>query len=157
MKQEKVWDYYQSEGTTIFDAGYLRLHFLASKCKKGEKVLNIGVGGGVFEKIAFHKKIDVYSLDPSEDAIANVQRVLGAEKAKSGFADAIPFDDDFFDVVVMSEVLEHLDAKILGKTLQEVYRVLHVEGRFIGTVPNDEVLNESIVVCPDCEQDFVVF
>jgi len=154
MEQKKLWDYYQAEGKSIFGGSYLRLHFLASRCKKKEKVLNIGIGGGLFEKIALHKGLDIYSLDPSENAIEELTHIIGIEKARVGFSNKIPFLDNFFDVVIMSEVLEHLEGDVLKETFHEVYRVLRKGGRFMGTVPNDEVLSESIIICPGCGNRF---
>jgi len=62
----------------------------------------------------------------------------------------MPFPDEHFDVVVMSEVLEHLDPDVFQTTLSEVRRVLRKGGRFIGTVPARERLEDSLVVCPQC-------
>ena len=82
MEQKKLWDYYQAEGKSIFGGSYLRLHFLASRCKKKEKVLNIGIGGGLFEKIALHKGLDIYSLDPSENAIEELTHIIGHRRSE---------------------------------------------------------------------------
>ena len=42
----------------------------------------------------------------------------------------------------------------MKETLREVYRVFRKGGRFMGTVPNDEVLSESIIICPGCGNRF---
>jgi len=54
----------------------------------------------------------------------------------------------------MSEVLEHLSVEELEATLAEVYRVLKPNGRFLGTVPAEEDLKLSEVVCPSCGEVF---
>ena len=38
MNQDKIWDYFQNEDTSNFDAGYSRLKFLASKFNKKDKL-----------------------------------------------------------------------------------------------------------------------
>jgi SAM-dependent methyltransferase len=62
----------------------------------------------------------------------------------------MPFPEKFFDFIVMSEVIEHLDDSTLESTFEEIKRVLRPGGRFIGTVPARENLAESVVVCPEC-------
>lgn len=154
MKQDKIWDYFQNEEINSFDGSYGRLSYLLKNIESKAKILNIGVGGGVLEKIALSKNIDIYSLDPSKSSIEKLQKMIGQEKAKVGYSQDIPFSDNFFDVVVMSEVLEHLEMDIIEETLEEVHRVLKKGGRFIGTVPSSENLSEQIVICPNCGEKF---
>jgi len=154
MKQDKIWDYFQNEEINSFDGSYGRLSFLLKNIKPKIKVLNIGVGGGVLEKIALSKNIDIFSLDPSEKSIEKLQVLIGKDKAKVGYSQNIPFSSDYFDIVIMSEVLEHLTDEVIVKTLKEVNRVLKKGGRFIGTVPYNENLSEQIVICPKCGEKF---
>lgn len=154
MNQDKIWDYYQNEKIESFNDSYPRLNDLAKKFKKGDRVLNIGAGGSIFEKIAKNNQIDIYSLDPNENTINKIQNLIGNQKAKIGYSQNIPFDSDFFDGVVMSEVLEHLNDNIINLTLVDVSRVLKKGGKFIGTVPFSENLSEQIVVCPKCGEKF---
>ena len=46
----------------------------------------------------------------------------------------IPFEDGQFDMVVFSEVMEHL--RFPQKALGEIARVLRKNGRLVGSVPN---------------------
>jgi ubiquinone/menaquinone biosynthesis C-methylase UbiE len=157
MNQEKIWDYFQNNpeiGSLAFNAD-ARYRFIANKIVSGSDVLNIGVGKGGLELMLLDKRVNVYCLDPNKESIRKIQEEFGlAERAKFGYAQAIPFDDSSFDVVVMSEVLEHLSDEVINKTVKECHRVLRKGGRFIGTVPADEVLLESRVVCPDCGKVF---
>jgi ubiquinone/menaquinone biosynthesis C-methylase UbiE len=99
--------------------------------------------------------VQIWALDPSERAIASLRERLGiGECAQAGYSQRMPFPDKHFDVVVMSEVLEHLDDQVRNETLAEVHRVLRPGGRFMGTVPARERLEESEVVCPNCEHHF---
>jgi ubiquinone/menaquinone biosynthesis C-methylase UbiE len=124
------------------------LEFLVRRLQRGERVLNVGVGNGTLERLATMKGCDVWCLDPSEQAIDRLRTELQlGERAKVGFSQAMPFPDEHFDVVVMSEVLEHLDPDVFQTTLSEVRRVLRKGGRFIGTVPARERLEDSLVVC----------
>ncbi|MEK7801720.1 MAG: class I SAM-dependent methyltransferase [Pseudomonadota bacterium] len=132
-----------------------RLEFLVNRLSPAARILNVGVGNGMFESLALARHIDIWSLDPSERAIEKlkISQSLG-EKAQVGYSQAMPFPDSHFDAVVMSEVLEHLDDAVLKKTLDEIHRVLRVDGVFLGTVPAREQLADSLVVCPDCGVQF---
>lgn len=154
MNQDKIWDYFQNEDMSSFEGSKSRVHFLVTQFKPQDKILNIGVGGCLFEHIALEKNLDIYSLDPSEKAIEKLQVFVGQDHAKVGYSQAIPFENDFFDGVVMSEVLEHLDDETLRLSVSEVYRVLKVNGKFVGTVPYCENLSEQIVMCPTCGEKF---
>jgi SAM-dependent methyltransferase len=46
---------------------------------------------------------------------------------------ALPFPDDFFDIIVSCDVLEHVEN--VGRSLDEIHRVLRPKGAFIGFVP----------------------
>lgn len=158
MNQEAIWDYYQIEDRERFQASTSRMHFLAKQVQKhrlGAKVLNIGVGGGTFERAACKRGLEVHSLDPSDRAIELLREELGlGDRAKVGYSQAIPFEDGRFDTVVMTEVLEHLSDEVIDGTLKEVHRVLAPGGVFIGTVPAREDLKTNMVACPNCETRF---
>lgn len=157
MDQTKIWDYYQNNeeiGNTFANAR-LRYAFIARQIIPGMNVLNIGVGRGGLEAMLLKKGVCVSCLDPSEMAIKDLRDQYGlANRAQVGFSQSIPFADRQFDVVVMSEVLEHLADTMLHATLREVKRVLKPDGRFIGTVPADENLLENRVMCPHCGEPF---
>lgn len=154
-KQDNLWDHYQGDDQRHFDLSYPRLDFLAKQCFSSEKVLNIGVGSGYFEKIMVNNNIDVYSLDPSKDTIDRVKKEFSLnERAKIGYSDNIPFNSNFFDKVIMTEVLEHLDNESLDNSLSEIYRILKPNGLLIGTVPFRENLASNIVYCPYCNNSF---
>ncbi|OSQ41767.1 bifunctional 2-polyprenyl-6-hydroxyphenol methylase/3-demethylubiquinol 3-O-methyltransferase UbiG [Thalassospira sp. MCCC 1A01428] len=157
MNQDKIWDVYQNdESIQQFgcpDGG--RIEFISKKCPPNKKILNIGVGKGRLEKLCAEKGVNIFSLDPSKETIKRISEELGLkEKAQVGYSQEIPFPDDFFDFVVMTEVLEHLSTETLLKTISEVYRVLKKGGTFIGTVPADENLQHGNVVCPCCGEIF---
>ena len=157
MKQNKIWEAFQNDESLV-DFGFparRRFEFLAKRIQKGSRVLNIGVGKGYLESILVQKGVDVSCLDPSSLAIEKIRERLGlGEKAQVGYSQAMPFSNAAFDYVIMSEVLEHLDSTVIEQTLEEVKRVLKISGKFFGTVPADENLQESIVVCPKCGDRF---
>ena len=46
----------------------------------------------------------------------------------------LPFEDNSFDLIICSEVLEHLDDYHAG--IEEIYRVLKPKGKFLPSVPS---------------------
>jgi SAM-dependent methyltransferase len=151
MNQAKIWEHFQNEGVDAFAQSQGRLEFLVRRLPTGTRALNVGVGNGSLEKMGARKGVDIWCLDPSDRAIEGLRQELGlGAKGQVGFCQAMPFPDEHFDVVVMSEVLEHLEDEVFEATLAEVKRVLRPGGKFIGTVPAREKLESSIVVCPHC-------
>lgn len=146
MKQDAIWDYYQNEDLNVFKDALPRLKYILDKVK-GKKVLNIGIGSGEFEKLAMSRDFEVYCLDPSEKAISNIKEHLG-DRAYVGYIQELPFEDSMFDSVIASEVLEHLDPVIMSRGVKEIFRVLKPGGNFLMTVPANENLEDSMVVCP---------
>ncbi len=157
MHQDKIWDYFQNnlEVSGLAFESSTRYHFIAKQIKTRADVLNIGIGRGGLEEILISKGVNAYCLDPSEKSIQRVKDLLGlADRAKVGYSQSIPYADNSFDTVIMTEVLEHLSDDVIKQTLKEVHRVLRSGGRFIGTVPADENLLKQRVVCPDCGKLF---
>ncbi len=149
----RLWADIQKEGSNFFSKR--RQLFLLSFLRKGQKVLNIGVGDLTFEKLAILKGIDVYSIDPDKESIDYlIDRLHMQQKAKVGLAEQIPFDNDTFEAVVASEVLEHLNDTELISAIKEIHRVLKPDGFLIGTVPADECFDEETVLCPYCGRKF---
>lgn len=155
MNQDLIWDHFQNEGAAAFDRADPRLQFLIRQLRPGERVLNIGVGSGALERLAVQRGIDIWALDPSERSIDALRRHLGlGDRAQTGYSQELPFPNNHFDAVVMSEVLEHLDEDVRAKSLKEVRRVLRPMGHLLGTVPAREPLELSEVVCPGCGNRF---
>ncbi len=161
MKQEKIWDYFQGQALEqslpTFAGSIPRLKFLFQKAlelsgNRQLKVLNIGVGNGWIEHKCRDHGWETYALDPSEVAIRKLEE--SGISGKVGYIENIPYDDDFFDIIFCSEVIEHLSTEQTNEAINEIARVLNKFGILIGTVPFNENLSESIVVCPDCGKIF---
>lgn len=157
MNQDKVWDYFQTEGLEKFSLSVPRLNFLLKQAKKiaaGQSltVLNIGVGDAWLEKKCIEQGWEVYALDPIQVAAAAVEAAGG--HGRVGHIESIPFEADFFDVVFCSEIVEHLSEEQSRQGLDEISRVLKPKAMVLGTVPYNENLFEGRVVCPDCGSIF---
>lgn len=111
----------------------------------GDRVLDMGCGGGRHAFEAYRRGADVVALDRNAKDIAEVDAMFASMRAAGevpagaraeamvGDALALPFPDASFDRVIISEVLEHIpdDKGVLG----ELFRVLKPGGLAAMTVP----------------------
>jgi ubiquinone/menaquinone biosynthesis C-methylase UbiE len=108
-------------------------NWLKDICKGDKKVIvDIGCGYGVLTK-NFTDKADVYGVDINDKylEIAKENKLIPVKADISG---KLPFKDEFADVIVAGEVIEHtLEPE---KVLKEFNRVLKKDGKLIITVPN---------------------
>ena len=111
-----------------------------------ERVLDVGCGSGVLANRLENTEFSV-GVDISSTAL---KMVRGPKLICS--ADRLPFRHQSFDMVVLTEVLEHLTYNVYDQTLSEVCRV---SSRFIlVTVPYKQDLEVLFVKCPMCETIF---
>jgi len=96
--------------------------------------LDLGCGDGGTAGLYLTEHSGSYvGVDVSEGALT-LAKERGFEVVRIDDASVLPFGDASFDVVVCSEVLEHLLAPQLAAA--EAFRVLRCGGRLIVTVPN---------------------
>lgn len=100
---------------------------------KGRKFLDAGCGTGLFSKVACDRGADVYSMDLGENLLNEVKKKCNSNRVVGSILE-IPFPDNTFDIVMSSEVIEHVpDPK---KAIAELYRVLKPGGIMVLTTPN---------------------
>lgn len=155
--QDLIWSHFQNEHSTVFEGARARhdalMRAIARLAAAGAPaVLNIGCGDGYFEKSARRRGWHIFSLDPDIEAVSRLRQ--DGIPACRGYMEELPFGDGRLDVVVASEVLEHLDARQGRRALEEVRRVLRPAGIFVGTVPYREDMMLNMVFCPHCRRSF---
>jgi SAM-dependent methyltransferase len=157
LGQEKIWEHFQNAAIESFAGASPRLNFLvrqiARKVKhRGLRLLNIGAGSGHLERAAYRLGWKVHSLDLDPRTIERL--VADGIHGHVGRIEAIPLDNDTFDFIVASEVLEHLTDAQRRQGICEIARVLKPFGWFLGTVPYREELAANQVICPSCGELF---
>lgn len=101
---------------------------------KGKR--NLDVGPGNYPKIPIENG---FFVDISQSAVENLKRSGG--KAFMEDVTNLPFENEFFDLVVAIEVLEHIEND--KKAFSEIARVLKPSGFFLFSVPlKKELFNE---------------
>ena len=99
----------------------------------GKKLLDAGSGTGWFSKYAAERGARVTSMDIGSNLLKKV-----AQKCSStcviGSILEIPFQDNSFDFIVSSEVIEHTSDPL--HAFDELYRILIPGGKLVLTTPN---------------------
>jgi ubiquinone/menaquinone biosynthesis C-methylase UbiE len=135
---EKYWEKYEvwfEDNRFVYES---ELQALKELLPQTSRSIEIGVGSGRF---AFPLGINL-GIDPSP-RMRELARKRGI-KAISGVAEAIPFRDSSFELVLMVTTLCFLDD--IGKALEEIYRILRRGGTFlIGLFDKDSPMGKSFL------------
>ncbi len=111
----------------------------------GDRVLDMGCGGGRHAFALYKRGADVVAFDMSQEDLVEVRSMFAAinvadeapEGATAhtvrGTAYALPFEDASFDRIIAAEIMEHLPEDELA--MSELYRVLKPGGLIAVTVP----------------------
>jgi len=96
------------------------------------RILDIGSGNGsLIKKISTTIDCETYACDCTSNLMKLEDQVVDIVDLNS---DLLPYADDFFDVVLCTEVIEHLEN--FRSLVREIYRVLKNHGVVILTTPN---------------------
>ena len=123
----------------------LTVDFSQFPIEGGERVLDLGCGFGRHAFEAYRRGAHVVAVDRSEEEVTSVTSMFRAMAAAGEAPDdvvaravradllSLPFPDASFDVVMASEVLEHIPDDDLA--MAEIARVVRPGGRVAITVP----------------------
>jgi len=98
----------------------------------GMRILDVGCGIGTYVSKLRAYSPEVYGVDIDPEKVARAQREL--DHIALAPAEELPFPDGFFDVVLLHEVLEHVQDD--RRAALEALRVTGVGGRVVVFVPN---------------------
>ena len=124
----------------------LTIRFDRLGLRRGDRVLDVGAGFGRHAFEAARRGGRVVALDYAADEVVETRATIDAMREAGeitdddladvlrGDATRLPFPDGSFDVVITSEVLEHIHDDVAAIT--EMIRVLAPGGTFAATVPS---------------------
>jgi SAM-dependent methyltransferase len=105
------------------------------------RLLEIGFGAGTILDAALDQGWDVFGLEVSIPAVEQARKA--GFKVFQGPLREANYPSDYFDVVIASEILEHLESP--REELKEIFRILRPSGVFWGTTPSCQGLASRLL------------
>lgn len=147
LSRTQLWDcsaleargilWYPNEFVIRFVAKYVRKRLGFDNyevIREVKRVLDLGCGHGRHVIMFAEQGYEVFGIDISEVAISFarewVQRLQLHADLRVGTVVTLPYDNEFFDLVVSHGVLDHVYAEEAEKAVEEVHRVLRSNGLF---------------------------
>jgi len=103
-----------------------------------DTILEVGCGNGYYLSLLnrLDNETKLTGIDNDSSALQAAKKIIKEKSTKLilGPAEKLPFEDNSFDKVVMSEVIEHVEDE--NRSLQEIHRVLKKGGVLVLTTCN---------------------
>lgn len=116
--------------TRNWDDELFRNRILAN-IKKDLKVLDLGAGAGIVPQMNFKGMVQqICGVDPDQRVETNPY----LDEGKVGIGEAIPYPQEYFDIVFADNVFEHLSSP--EEVLTEINRILKPGGLLLAKTPN---------------------
>jgi ubiquinone/menaquinone biosynthesis C-methylase UbiE len=93
--------------------------------RRGATILDVGCGNGIASEPFVANGFPVTGVDPSESMLAAATQRLPSASFVKGQAEALPFPNERFDVVISAQTFHWMDR---ARALGEAYRVLRRGG-----------------------------
>jgi len=117
-----------------------------------KSILDAGCGGGVLmAKLAYENKWELSGIDLSHNGVKYITDNLNLE-AQQGSITKMPYEDNYFDLVICSEVIDNLSNEDIHLALKELYRVS--KKYLVISTPYKEDLGYHQVKCMNCKSTF---
>jgi SAM-dependent methyltransferase len=151
----RFWDY-QGSNPALEDEYFSRrvgrslVAYVRKRVRIGTAV-DIGCGPGDLIRFLTERGIHAWGTDQSPASVEALNGRLGGNPHFKGAVvgtDALP--DGIADTAFMVEVVEHLDDNALAAAMAAAHRLLKPGGHLVVTTPNDERLDASKLLCPEC-------
>jgi ubiquinone/menaquinone biosynthesis C-methylase UbiE len=148
----ELFDYFDEGAGAAKDFDRRLREYVFSFCdvKPGSRVLDVGSGSGWMARRLATRSVKVVSVDLSHRNLERIRSTLSQSGAAQVLTDAcqLPFRNGSFDLVVISEVLEHLNSPAEGA--REFARVLAPRGRIVASTPYKEKI--QYYLCVHCNK-----
>jgi len=120
----------------------------------GLRVLDYGCGPGFMIERLLHCGARAEGLEFSPESAEKARKRCEGHPLFRGVALVQKLPSSIqaasVDVVLLIEVLEHLQDDQIGQTLEDIRRMLRVGGHLVLTTPHNENLERMKTICPDC-------
>lgn len=113
------------------------VHIIMKRVPRGSRIGDFGAAPFVLSAMLKILGYEVVAIDIEPEPFQEIAKLFSIKVIKANLeCDHLNLPDGYFDAIVLSEVLEHLNPYYIGFTLSEVNRVLKDKGLLILTTPN---------------------
>lgn len=135
--------------------GQAALHDLKQQIAPNETILDFGAGDGEIAELLLQQGYKVAVYEPSTGRNAAIAaKNLEQYSNFCGHITNEQTSQSTFDIVLIFEVLEHIHPICFKQTLENIVAHLTPAGKIMGTVPDNEHLEDAYCVCPQCGSMF---
>ena len=140
---ERPWGKYPSEPVIRFVAR----NFYSVPQRSQVKILDLGCGGGAHTWYLAREGFDTYGIDGSPSAVKQTEALLEKEGLNAhlqvGDVSQLNYPNDFFDVVIDSNTIQHNCWRDILKIHAEIKRVLKKHARCLSIIVNSETTGQA--------------
>ena len=116
---------------------------LISGYKRSGNILDVGCATGYFLEAAKKRGFQAYGIEISDYSCAIAKSKFGEAMVYQGMLENCPFPEKHFDVIAMSDLLEHVRDPY--KTLQAARRLLKNDGVIMLMTPDTDSLTRKLM------------
>jgi SAM-dependent methyltransferase len=116
---------------------------LITRYKASGNILDVGCATGYFLEAAEKRGFSPYGVEISDYSSAAAKEKFGADRVHRGVLEDCPFPDGHFDVIAMSDLLEHVRDPL--RTLAAARRALKADGVIMIMTPDTGSLTRRIM------------
>jgi 2-polyprenyl-3-methyl-5-hydroxy-6-metoxy-1,4-benzoquinol methylase len=133
---ERSWEYAIKSGRINLGNLQVNLDFIKETglINPNKKVLELGCGSGQLASVLCKQGASMIASDIAQTAIDHARKLHPEVDFRTHSAEALPYEDGSFDIVMSFDVLEHLPN--VDQHLREVRRVLKPGGHYLLQTPN---------------------
>lgn len=143
LNSTKFWDrtlsneYNRIANSGIYKSKVSRILSLIPN--KKVRILDVGFGYGLIDNLISNQKenVNLYGVDKSLSFHKSLDARIRKKFVKAD-ARKLPFDSNFFDYVLLLDIVEHFTKKDAVKCISEANRVLKKGGKVIISIPLNE-------------------
>lgn len=135
----------QRDGSDEISDNHLNRYYSISDLVKGACVLDAACGVGYGTQIISKSAKKVYGVDLDPETIDYAVKNYNEENITFEVSSVtkLPYEDDFFDVIISFETIEHIDSESQKSTLNEIKRVLKKDGILIMSTPDKAIYSDA--------------
>ena len=115
-----------------------RIELCLAECKGGRRVLEVGFGSGITFLNLSEMYEEIHGLDLNA-SVGQVSELFNKKNIptnlRNGSVLSMPYEDNYFDTVLLISILEHLKPSEQQQAFEEINRVLKPGGQVVYGVP----------------------